>query len=102
MADPIRVTKGAHAREIRSSLTPGRTNRIFLALEGLPLRILEKYPLDVLEVGPNLPPEWDGGYFPAERRITIYPTVSRKCFGHPFTPGSIEFVSYAPKGKKYA
>jgi hypothetical protein len=31
MADPIRLTKGVHTRDIRSSLTPGRTNRAFAA-----------------------------------------------------------------------
>src|ERR1035438_3587089 len=55
MADPIRLTKGVHTRDIRSSLTPGRTNRVFAALDGPPLRVLEKYPLDVLELGHGLP-----------------------------------------------
>jgi hypothetical protein len=49
MALPIRLAKGRHARVIRSSLTPGRTNRVFACLQGTVLKVLEKYPLDVLE-----------------------------------------------------
>jgi len=84
MGDPIRLKKGIHAVGIRSSLTPGRTNRVFSTLDGAPLKALEKYPLDVLEIGRNLPHGWDGGYFPAEHRITVLPSVSartvRTCF----------------------
>jgi hypothetical protein len=76
--DPIRLTKGVHTRDIRSSLTSGRTNRVFAALEGPPLRVLEKYPLDVLELGHSLPSGWDGGYFPSEGRITVRPSVPRE------------------------
>jgi len=69
MAEPIRLTKGVHTHDVRSVLTPGRTNRIFAGLDGPPVKVLEKYPLDVLELGHNLPSGWDGGYFPSERRI---------------------------------
>jgi hypothetical protein len=102
MADPIRLTKGVHTRDIRSSLTPGRTNRVFAALDGPPLRVLEKYPLDVLELGQSLPSGWDGGYFPSERRITVRPSVPRKHFGQAFAPGSVQFVTDAAKSETEA
>jgi len=59
MAEPIRLTKGVHTHHVRSSLSPGRTNRVFAALDGLPLKVLEKYSLDALELGHNLPSGWD-------------------------------------------
>ena len=102
MADPIRLTKGVHTRDIRSSLTPGRTNRVFAALDGPPLRVLEKYPLDVLELGHGLPSGWDGGYFPSERRITVRPSVPREHFGQAFAPGSVQFVTDAAKSETEA
>src|ERR1017187_1593019 len=102
MADPIRLTKGVHTRDIRSSLTAGRTNRVFAALDGPPLRVLEKHPLDVLELGHGLPSGWDGGYFPSERRITVRPSVPRKHFGQAFAPGSVQFVTDAAKSETEA
>jgi hypothetical protein len=102
MAEPIRLTKGIHAQDVRSSLTPGRTNRVFAVLGGPLLKVLEKYPLEVLELGRNLPNGWDGGYFPSERRITVLPSVSREHYGQPFTPGSIPFVTNAAKSETAA
>jgi len=102
MGDPIRLKKGIHAIGIRSSLTPGRTNRVFSILGGAPLKALEKYPLDVLEIGRNLPNGWDGGYFPAERRITVLPSVPRERYGHAFVPGTIDFVTSAAKSETEA
>jgi hypothetical protein len=102
MAEPIRLTKGVHAQDIRSALTPGRTNRVFAVLDGPPLKVLTKYPLEVLELGGHLPNGWDGGYFPSERRITILPSVSSEHYGRPFVPGSIQFVTNAAKSETAA
>jgi hypothetical protein len=102
MAEPIRLTKGVHTHDIRSALTPGRTNRVFAALDGPPLKVLGKYPLDVLELGRNLPTGWDGGYFPSERRITVLPSVPREHYGRAFAPGSIRFVTNAAKSETEA
>jgi hypothetical protein len=102
MGDPIRLKKGVHAIDIRSSLTPGRTNRVFSTIQGAPLRVLEKYPLDALEIGRNLPHGWDGGYFRGESRITVLPSVPRERYGHAFVPGSIDFVTSAAKSETEA
>jgi hypothetical protein len=70
---------------------------VFAALDVPPLKVLEKYPLDVLELGQSLPSGWDGGYFPSERRITVRPSVPREHFGQAFAAGSVEFVTDAAK-----
>jgi hypothetical protein len=75
-SDPVDQGR-PHARHPKL-LAPGGTNRVFAALDGPPLRVLEKYPLDVLELGHSLPSGWDGGYFPSERRITVRPSVARE------------------------
>lgn len=102
MAESIRLTKGVHTHDVRSSLTPGRTNRVFAALDGPQLKVLEKYPLDVLELGHNLPTGWDGGYFPSERRITVRPSVPREHYGRAFASGSVGFVTDAAKSETEA
>ena len=102
VAQPISLKKGVHAAEFRSSLTPGRTNRVFSVLQGEPLKILKKYPLDTLEIGRNLPAGWTGGYFPGERRITVLPSTPSEQYGHAFVPGSIEFVTNAAKSETEA
>jgi hypothetical protein len=75
---------------------------VFAALDGPPLRVLEKYPLDVLELGHGLPSGWDGGYFPSERRITVRPSVPREHFGQAFAAGSVHFVTDAAKSETEA
>lgn len=71
-------------------------------LHGEPLKVLEKYPLDALEIGFNLPPRWAAGYFPGERRITVLPSLPREQYGHVFVPGSIDYVTNAAKSETEA
>ena len=75
---------------------------MFAALDGPPLRVLEKYPVDVLELGHSLPSGWDDGYFPSERRITVRPSVPREHFGQACAPGSVQFVTDAAKSETAA
>jgi hypothetical protein len=75
---------------------------VFGVLDGIPLEVLDKYPLDVLELGRNLPSGWVGGYFPSERRITVLPSVPSEHYGQAFDPGSIEFVTNAARSETEA
>jgi hypothetical protein len=84
VAQPISLKKGVHAAEFRSSLTPGRTNRVFSVLQGEPLA------------------GWTGGYFPGERRITVLPSAPSEQYGQSFVPGSIDFVTSAAKSETEA
>jgi hypothetical protein len=102
MRDAIRLKRGTHAGEIKSSLSVGRTNRVFSIITGVALKVLEAYPPDVLEIGHNLPPGWAGGYFPSERRITVRPSVPPEHYGHPFVPGNIDLVGDAAKSETEA